>query len=561
MANLVLDDVRRLTGPNLLSDYPGSILDVSIIGFDTCDVVNSWRDHVRILLDQLDWSSESIYDRQFQNGASLAISSPIDALYTSCDVNELAWECTVAQLCGAKADIDVRLAELKITLAQERNLALLTLQRAAAEHNAPFLWDDDEVSVGHGAGTQLWPFHELPEPDEVNWSNASAVPCALITGTNGKSTSVRLASMVAEAAGISAGVTSTDFIRVGQRVLDHGDYSGPGGARMLLRHKDTELAFLEVARGGILRRGLPIDNAKAALITNIAADHLGEYGINTVADLAEVKSTVRKAIGAGGKLILNADDPLLVAQASNVNVPVCWFSLHADNITVLSHLEDNGHAVVLADDGLVSIEDGKNLTISTLSDVPMTMNGAAEHNVANALGVIGLCRTLGFSSEQIHQGLASFGSSADDNPGRGNVFDYDGASVMVDFAHNPHSVNAIVSTLSQLPAERRLVLLGHAGDRSEESIRQLARAAHALGVDQWVVADLPNYLRGRQAGEVPAIICDELAQLGVLPESILRSDTVAQGARVALSWARNGDNLLLLALDDREEIFQMLGRE
>ncbi len=560
MADLVLDDVRRLTGPNLLSDYPGSILDVSINGIDTNDVVSSWRGHVRILLDRLDWGSESIFDRQFQGGASLAISSPIDALYTSCDVNEIAWECTVAQLNGAKTDIDARLAELKNTLEREGNPALLALQRAAVENNAAFLWDDDEVSIGHGASTKLWPFSDVPAPEEVRWSSANGVPCALITGTNGKSTSVRVASMIAQAAGVSAGVTSTDFIRVGQQVLDHGDYSGPGGARMLLRHKDTELAFLEVARGGILRRGLPIADAKAALITNIAADHLGEYGINTVADLAEVKFVVSKAIGADGTLILNADDPLLVAQARNVNVPICWFSMHADNVTVLSHIEDNGHAVLLRDDSLVSIEDGESHTVSTLSEVPMTMNGAARHNIANALGVIGLCRTLGISSEHIRQGLASFGSSVDDNPGRGNVFTYNGASVMVDFAHNPHSVNAIISTLSQLPAQRRLVLLGHAGDRSEESIRQLARSAHALGVDQWVVADLPNYLRGRQAGEVPAIICDELEQLGVVPESILRSDTVAEGARAALSWARDDDSLLLLALDDREEIFQMLGR-
>ncbi len=558
---LILDDVRRLTGPSLLWDRSGSIIDVLIAGITLEQVVTIWQHHVRQLLDAVGWHNEATCTRLFAGGASLAISSPIDTLYASCDINEVAWQRSCLQLAGAPLpDFEVAANELKQTIAVERNPGLIALQHAAAEHAAAFLWDDDLVSIGHGKGVQVWPTAAAPASDCVNWHAAQTLPCALITGTNGKSTSVRLAAKIAVAAGITAGVTSTDFIRVGDDIIDQGDYSGPGGARILLRDERTELALLEVARGGILRRGLPVANAAVALITNLAEDHLGEYGINTLAELTAVKFVVAKALGLEGVLVLNADDDAIVAHTREHNIAntMCWFSLDSRNGVVQQHRQGGGRVVFQRDGQLIYCRGGAEEAITAVEQIPMTLNGAAAHNIANALGVIGLCKALQFNNVAIAQGLSSFQSNASDNPGRGNQFTYQGAQVFIDFAHNVHSMNAIVHTLQNMPARRRLLLLGQAGDRPDEDIRALASAAYQLGVDQWVVVDVPAYLRGRKPGEVPRIIASQLRELGVADNRIMYADTAFAGAQQALAWAQAEDAVLLLALDDRAKIFSLL---
>lgn len=559
-AQLILDDLRRLTGPSLLWSKPGSIIDAQINGFSRQRVVACWQRQVRQLLDAVGWQNEETCARVFVGGASLAISGPIDALYACCDINETAWQRTCMEIHGEELPaISAAVAELKKTIAEERNPNLIALQRAAAERGAAFIWDDDEVSIGHGRGVQTWPTPAAPDVDTVDWSRAQHVPCALITGTNGKSTSVRLAAKIAAVAGISAGVTSTDFIRVGDDIIDKGDYSGPGGARILLRDQRTELALLEVARGGILRRGLPVERAAAALITNLGRDHLGEYGIATLAELTAVKFVVAKALGPDGVLVLNADDDSIVAYSGKVDNDLCWFSLDDSNAVIQRHVKNGGRAVFVHEGNLLYYHDGAQETIIGVAQIPMTLNGAAQHNVANALGVIGLCKALNFDNQAIAKGLAAFQSNVDDNPGRGNQFDYKGARVFVDFAHNEHSMNAIVSTLKNMPAKRRLLLLGQAGDRSDEDIRTLASAAHRLGVDRWLLVEIPNYLRGRELGEIPRIIAEQLQALGVAEQHIDYAGSVFDGAQKALAWAQEGDSLLLLAPDERDKVFKLLG--
>ncbi len=194
------------------------------------------------------------------------------------------------------ADLGGSIAVMSKLAARESKPRLLAMQAAAASHHVPFLWDDDEVSVGFGKNAMTWPAEQVPEPESVDWSAIGSVPLGIVTGTNGKSTTVRLSAAILSAAGLRAGITSTDYIRVGDEILERGDFSGPGGARTLLRHPQSEAVVLEVARGGLLRRGVGVEHADAALITNIAADHMGEYGINTVADMAEAKFIVRRAL-------------------------------------------------------------------------------------------------------------------------------------------------------------------------------------------------------------------------------------------------------------------------
>ncbi len=223
------------------------------------------------------------------------------------------------------------IADLKEVIGLEQNPALVRLQQAADFRQIDLLSDDELVSLGHGKGSQVWGINAIPDVEDIAWDHLHNLPVALITGTNGKSTSVRLATAIGEAAGLISGSTSTDFVKVGDEVLDYGDYSGPGGARMLLRDKRLEIAFLETARGGILRRGLPLFRARAALVTNIAADHLGQYGVNTVEALAEAKFAVARAVTPDGVLVLNADDPLVVTNGLKFAQAKCWFSLDQEN--------------------------------------------------------------------------------------------------------------------------------------------------------------------------------------------------------------------------------------
>ncbi|TRY33378.1 Mur ligase family protein [Aliiglaciecola sp. M165] len=556
---LELDEVRRLTGPNLLWDEPGAILDVFIDEADTVEVVKTWQKWMDKLLSEFGWQESHTY-RLYTGGASMALSAPMDALYTACDLAELAWDCTVSELTSsAQIDWQSRLKDLTAALREEQNATLLSLLSEAKTHGVSAISDDDEFSLGMGPSVEVWPVDKLPDPHDIKWSAYKDIPRAFITGTNGKSTSVRLASEIAKAAGYCAGVTSTDFIKVGDEVIDTGDYSGPGGARMLLRNPRTEMAFLEVARGGILRRGLPIEKVDAALVTNVASDHLGQYGINTVDELAQVKFVVAKGLNDTGTLVTNADNELTKYYAQNLHCDICWFSEHANSPQIQHNLQVGKPVVFVRDQQFIFVDNkGVETNILSVNDVPMTMNGAARHNVQNALGVIGLCMAMGLSLEAIRQGLKSFGSDASDNPGRGNVYTYNGANVLVDFAHNAHSVKAMIETAKHMHANRYLVMFSNAGDRGDEEIHELTDAIRDLDAHHYIVAEIDKYLRGREPKALLHLVEERLLANGVNPSQIHLTGTPVEGAKFALSQAKQGDVVILFTLDQREEVDKLL---
>ncbi len=274
--------------------------------------IAAWRRSARRMLDALGWSGEQLAVRTYAGGASLAISAPPDALYAATDVNEWAWESALAEVHGTPAEeLDAAADRLRAEIASERNPRLLALRDAARARGLNFLTDADLVSAGSGTGAVVWPAGSLPDPDTVDWGRVRDVPIALVTGSNGKTTVVRLSADMVEASGRVAGLTSTDAVQVGGMTLDSGDYSGPGGARLLLRRPEVETAILETARGGILRRGLEVEHADVAVVTNIADDHLGEFGIQSLPELAAVKMLAARAVKDSGAVVLNADDAML----------------------------------------------------------------------------------------------------------------------------------------------------------------------------------------------------------------------------------------------------------
>ncbi len=539
-------DARRLTGPSAIADGPGAILDVRCDAEDVKSFARAWKKNVQEMHDALGWKKPVCVARRLSGGVSVAFSARIDSLYAASELNEWAWAVTASEL-GINAevpDFDTAVATLLASAEEEANPDLMALIADAKQHGKTLLWDDDEVSVGLGSGSETWAVRETP--DDLDWDKYHDVPIGLVTGTNGKTTSVRLATHIARAAGKNVGLSSTDWIAVNDRVIDRGDWSGPGGARAVLREQDVDIAILESARGGLLRRGLGVDRADAALITNIAEDHLGDFGSQNLAELLDIKWIVSRAVRQSGALILNADDALLREKANEFDGRIVWFSLHADNGLITSAIEGGELCFFLDGDDLVKAEAGERRVICRSNEIPISMGGAARHNVANALAASALTYCLGLPFDAISDGLKTM--VQDENPGRCNIHDVDGVKVLIDFAHNPAAMNALFNMAQAIPAKRRALCFGQAGDRPDDLIREMTRDASAIGLDRVIISELAAYHRGREHGDVFAIIKDELVACGVDPLSIEHHEEELESFSAAMEWAEPGDLVIMLAL-------------
>jgi UDP-N-acetylmuramyl tripeptide synthase len=550
-------EARRLTGPHLLDDRTGAALDMPL-GGDSDALVPLWEAEARRLLDAVGWEREQIRTHRFSGGVSLFLSAPVDALYAATDVAEEAWHAAIARHAGETPDAAAPL-RLRDLVREERRPHVRLLARAAEAHGVTFLHDGDGVSVGTGAGAVFFPHDGIPEPEDVDWRTVYDVPLVLVTGSNGKTTSVRLIAAMAEAAGLITGSATTDGVVIGGSLVAADDFSGPMGARRVLRHAAVRCAVLETARGGILRRGLAVRHADAALLTNIAEDHFGDWGVNSLEELADVKLVIARVVREDGAVCLNADDPVLVARGAMLPRKPHWFSLDAE-------------APLLADDAawldgtsLMFRRAGDTVTVMDVRNVPLTLRGAARYNIANVLGAVLAASSLHsrdgtplISLDAMRAALERFESTPERNPGRGNLFEVGGVHVLVDYAHNPHGMAALTQMISALPARRRLILLGQAGDRTDDALRALARSAWELSPDRIILKEMDAYRRGRPEGQVQEVLEAALHALGVPPDRIGRADTEMEAARSALAWAEEGDLLILLLHEKRNQVTALL---
>jgi cyanophycin synthetase len=336
-------------GANLFFAGTGATLELAQVLCDEA-LIGAWRARVNRARSHLGWDETGIVARRHAGGASLSIAAPIDLLFLATEVNEWALCASIqerepalkrdleAALLAAAlenapggpaavslADIDAPVLEESAALARFERLAALEVRPAlrallaAAEVRAlPSVLDEQLLTLGAGSGGRGFALGDLPPPLAVPWADLHDIPTALITGSNGKTTTVRLLAACAREQGWRAAYNCTDGVFVGSEMLESGDYSGPAGARRVLREVRTEVAVLEVARGGILRRGVAVTRARVALVTNISADHFGEYGIDDLNGLADAKLSVAAVLPEDGLLVLNADDPTLCAKAEGL---------------------------------------------------------------------------------------------------------------------------------------------------------------------------------------------------------------------------------------------------
>jgi cyanophycin synthetase len=280
------------------------------------------------------------------------------------------------------------------------------------------------------------------------------IPTFAVTGTNGKSTTARMLAHILRQAGRSVGLTTTSGVYVNGALVKKADASGPRSARMVLRDPTVDTAVLEIARGGLLREGLAFDQCDVGCVTNIAPDHLGLKGIETVQDLAWVKSVVVENVRRGGVSVLNADDVLTARMRRRAGGRLAFFSLctaDARPAFLRDHIEAGGLAVFREDSGLlVAHQDGRRHPLLRASEIPATLGGLAEFNVQNALAAAAMALGGGIELSAVRLALATFGAAFEQNPGRLNVFDGHGFRVILDYAHNPAGMMALRDLLTRL---------------------------------------------------------------------------------------------------------------
>jgi len=544
-------DSRRLTGASLFLAGPGAVIDIAVDDDERGLLIAAWEHHARRLVADLDWSENEFNARPFDGGVSLALAAPVDGLYTATELNEAAYEAARDWIEGGQRHLLRRASRaLRTDYRDEERPRLQRLLAAAEEHGTPVVLDDDILTLGTGAHGQSWDLFELPHPDDVPWRKLRAVPTVLVTGTNGKTTTVRLLAAIAREARRCAGVSSTDWLAMGDELLDRSDYAGPGGARRVLQDPRCELAILETARGGLLRRGLAVARADVGLITNIAADHLGEYGIHTVEDLTAVKWSITRALDRRSRLVLNAEDPRLMALVPRAPAPLTLFSLSPRAPAFSAHVAAGGRGFTVQRGRLVRIEGDEKTSFVSVKRIPVAYGGAARHNVANALAAAAVADALGIDTAAIARGLCSLGN--DDNPGRANCYDIDGVTVLLDFAHNPAGLEALLPVAAKLPAKRRMLVTGQAGDRSDEDIRDFARVAAPLRFDRILIKRMDGHARGRPEGEVAELMRQAFIDDGYSARALGRSRTELDAARAALRWARPGDLVVFLSHEKRD---------
>jgi cyanophycin synthetase len=567
-------------GSNLYFASTGAVLDIPSIPIDD-DLIAAWRARVMRAGARLGWANRHTVVRSHATGASLAISAPYDQLFLATEVNEWA-------LCAALIERDkerwgrlekaliaealqaadnsatpaaallpvieecAALARFERLSAREAQPKLRALLDAAATRALPHFLDETLLTLGAGVGGRNFSLAALPDVGEVNWEELRDIPTAIVTGSNGKTTTVRLLAACARKHGWHAGYNCTDGVFLDDEALATGDYSGPAGTRKVMRERRTEAAILETARGGILRRGIAVARADTAVITNVSSDHFGEYGIHDLEGLADVKFVVAAALNPGGLLVLNADDPQLRSRVDGLvrrfgrNPSLGWFSATPDNELLREYRLRGASSCGVSLGRLHLAHGGAEYDLGPISEMPLSMGGIATYNIANMAGAALAAIALGIAPPTIAAVLARFGSDLKDNPGRMMRFELGGVRVLIDYAHNPDGLRGFLKVANHLRGAGRLgVLLGQAGNRKDEDVEELAQVAAEFRPDLVVLKEDEAHLRGRAPGEVPLIIRAELKRLGFPDSALPIGNSEVEGARYALDWARPGDVLAL----------------
>jgi len=461
----------------------------------------------------------------------------------------------------------------------ERALAIAEAATALAARDVPAARTtaaSGELTAGQRRSVERW-------SDRIREARATPpawirdadrrIPIVSVSGTNGKSTVSRLITHILLRGGRHVGTTTSDGILVDERMVDPGDWTGPGGAQQILARRDVDVAVLETARGGILLRGVGYESNDASVLTNVSSDHLDLQGIHTLPELAEVKATICRITRPDGWVVLNADDPLVVAVGRRVRGRVAFFTLGGRGSRTVQRHRAGGGRAYLVHRGVVIEANGEAETeIVEVARIPITIGGLARHNVANGLAAAAGARGLGASVAEVRDGLVDFAPDTVRSPGRLNLFRLGQRVVIVDFAHNEAGVAAILDVAEGIAggAAARTApitaIIGTAGDRPDDTLRGIGRIA-AERAQRVAIKQTLKYLRGRSAESVVGELLAGVAAAGVAAADVpvYASETEALRAELNGSAAAAGTGrpdgprvIVLMCHEERDAVFELL---
>ncbi|MBM7581509.1 cyanophycin synthetase [Caldicoprobacter guelmensis] len=407
-----------------------------------------------------------------------------------------------------------------------------------------------EVNAAPGIRMHLYPSKGKPRNVAQNIidmlfppGSRHSIPIISVTGTNGKTTTVRMIAHILRTQGYTVGMTTTGGVYINDHCVMKGDTTGPASAKIVLTDKRVEVAVLETARGGIIRSGLGYDLSDIAVLTNISEDHLGIDEVYTLEDLLHVKSLVVEAVKTNGYVVLNADDPMVVEAAKRVKSNIIYFSKQEDNIIVHRHLVAGGLAVFLK---------GQHITIATgdgfiqcmdVSRIPATYGGKLVYNIENSLAAVSVAYAMKIPIETIQKALASFYADEIHNPGRFNVFNIRDFRVVVDYAHNISGYTHVIEAIKKMGASRTVGIIGVPGDRQDSSIRRIGFIA-GKGFDRVIIKEDVD-LRGRRRGEVAKLLEEGVLSAGMDPNNVEVILSEVEALKTAIKRAKTGDLIVI----------------
>jgi len=373
---------------------------------------------------------------------------------------------------------------------------------------------------------------------------SSRIPIISITGTNGKTTTTRIIAHILRGSGSKVGYTTTDGTYIQNQQILYGDNTGPVSAQLVLKDPTVEVAVLETARGGIIRSGLGFDHCDIGVVTNITADHLGLKDINTLEDLARVKSVVPRSVSKKGYAILNAEDPLVYKMRELVNGHCVYFSMNENHPNIERQARRNRVSCVY-ENGFITILKGKwKVRVEKAINIPLTYGGRAEFMVQNVLAAALACFVHGVSLEDIRSGLRTFNAGTAQTPGRLNFVEIGDITVLMDYAHNPAGLNALKNFIEKLPFKHRTVVLNGTGDRRDDDLREFGKIA--ADTFERIIVRRGNYLRGRTEEEMFRLLQEGIAQSENKPQVRIIAESRA-AIHHAIKNGRKGELIVTLA--------------
>ncbi len=370
------------------------------------------------------------------------------------------------------------------------------------------------------------------------------IPIIAITGTNGKTTTTRLLAYIAKIAGYNVGFTTTEGIYVNDNLIEEGDCTGSISARKILQDKTVDFAVLECARGGMLRSGLAFDRCDIGIVTNVAEDHIGLKDIESVEEMAKVKSIVPESVKKDGYAILNADNEFTYQMINNVKCNVALFSTDPLNERIRQHCNNDGLAAILEDGNIVLVKGKKKLLVESVENIPISFHGKALFMIENILAATLAAHIQNISTLNISKALSSFDPSDENCPGRLNIFEFKHFKFIIDYAHNYHGITALGTFLSQWDSSYKIGIVSVAGDRRDSDIVKVGIAAAKI-FDK-IVIRIDDDKRGRKDSEIITLISEGIKQINpILP--IVTVPMELDAIRYAISIAPEGSLIVHLS--------------